>query len=71
MLGYTHTLRSNGTTIRMETPYPGNVRDGHIAGIDLNFQPSQTSLSANWDGFGYDANDEGDFIINGTVLLFI
>ena len=71
MLGYTYSLHSNGTTVKMETPLPGHVRDGNIVGIDLRFQSSQSALSANWDGFGYDANDDGGFEFNGRLLVLI
>ena len=52
MLGYVQTLRSNGITVKLEPMVPGNVRDGDIIGVDLNYQPSVSTLSANWDGFG-------------------
>ena len=69
MLGYTHSHRSNGTTIQMEDPLPGIVRDGSIVGVDLHYQPSTTALSANWDGFGYDATVENDLIVDGMEAV--
>ena len=45
---------------------PGNVRDGDIIGKDLNFQPSVTSLSANWDGFGQPQQDSGQPVVSRT-----
>ena len=51
-LGFTYSLRSDGLTVQLEPLLPGNVRDGDIAGVDLNLQLSVTTLSANWDGFG-------------------
>ena len=51
-LGFTYSLRSDGLTVQLEPLLPGHVRDGDIAGVDLNFQLSVTTLSANWDGFG-------------------
>ena len=64
-LGYVQTIRSDGITVKLEPMVPGNVRDGDIIGIDLNYQPSLTSLSANWDGFG---PPEG-MVVHGTWLL--
>ena len=52
MLGYVQTLRSDGITVKLEPMVAGNVRDGDIIGVDLNYQPSVSTLSANWDGFG-------------------
>ncbi|KAK3104702.1 hypothetical protein FSP39_008103 [Pinctada imbricata] len=51
-LGYQYILRSNGVTIQDTPLLPGNVYDGDIAGFDLNFIPSRTTISANWNGFG-------------------
>ena len=51
-IGYQYTMRSNGVTIQ-ETPLlPGKVFDGDIDGYDLNYQPTKSSVSANWNGFG-------------------
>ncbi|XP_070573743.1 uncharacterized protein [Ptychodera flava] len=52
LLGYAEVIRSDGVTIQLEPPSPRDVRDGDVYGIDLNFQDSITSLSANWDPFG-------------------
>ncbi|XP_035700080.1 uncharacterized protein LOC118432563 [Branchiostoma floridae] len=52
MMDFTYTVRSDGITVMLEPLIPGEVRDGDIIGYDLNFQPSVTSLSANWDSFG-------------------
>ena len=68
-LGYTYSLYSNGITIRLEPLLPGNVRDGNIFGVDLNYQPSVTTISANWDGFGYDKNEQSDGIFSGESFL--
>ncbi|XP_077996024.1 uncharacterized protein LOC144449371 [Glandiceps talaboti] len=51
-LGYSYSLRSDGITIQKEPLLPGHVRDGDIAGYDINYQKSITSLSGNWDIFG-------------------
>lgn len=51
-IGYQYTMRSNGVTIQ-ETPLlPGKVYDGDIEGYDLNYQPTKSTVSANWNGFG-------------------
>ncbi|CAH1258771.1 JAG1 [Branchiostoma lanceolatum] len=51
-LGYSYFVRSDGITITKEPLLPGHVRDGDIFGVDLNGQPSVTTISANWDQFG-------------------
>ncbi|XP_078616233.1 uncharacterized protein LOC144884654 [Branchiostoma floridae x Branchiostoma japonicum] len=51
-MDFTYTVRSDGITVMLEPLIPGEVRDGGIVGYDLNFQPSITTLSANWDSFG-------------------
>ncbi|XP_070564497.1 uncharacterized protein [Ptychodera flava] len=51
-LGFVHSVRSDGVAIAVEPLYPGNVRDGDIIGVDLNYQTPVTTLSGNWDGFG-------------------
>ncbi|CAH1259269.1 FAT1 [Branchiostoma lanceolatum] len=51
-LGYSYFVRSDGITISREPLLPGHVRDGGIFGVDLNSQPSITTLSGNWDEFG-------------------
>ena len=62
-LGFVYTVHSDGVTVKLEPLLPGNVRDGGIVGTDLNYQPSITSLSANWDGFCKPKQDE-----NGPVI---
>lgn len=52
MLKYTFTVRSNGVTIQLDPLLPGNVFDGYLAGIDLNFQTSKSKITGNWNGFG-------------------
>ena len=59
-LGFTYTLHSDGVTVQLEPLIPGEVRDGPIPGVDLNFQAPTNMLSANWDGFGTD-KDPGTF----------
>ena len=59
LLNYTVTMRSDGITVRLEPLVPGDVRDGHIIGTDINFQPSITTLSVNWDHFGRERQREG------------
>ncbi|XP_078620549.1 uncharacterized protein LOC144887293 isoform X2 [Branchiostoma floridae x Branchiostoma japonicum] len=53
-LGDNFVQRSNGIRVKLEPLRPGIVRDGAIPGMDLNYQPSNTTLSANWDQFGND-----------------
>ena len=57
-LGYSYTIHSDGVTIQLEPLIPGQVRDGSIIALDLNFQSSTDSLSASWDGFGSDKNPQ-------------
>lgn len=55
-IGYEYTMRSNGVTVQ-ETPIlPGKVFDGDIDGYDLNYQPTKSTVSANWIGFGLPAD---------------
>ena len=70
-LGYVHTIPSDGVTVKLEPLLPGNVRDGDITGKDLNYQPSVTSLSANWDGFGQPQEDSNKPVVSRTLLLYI
>ncbi|XP_033747032.1 uncharacterized protein LOC117332256 [Pecten maximus] len=46
---------SDGITIRIQPPNPGEVRDG--SDEDINYQESVEELSANWDDFGDDTGD--------------
>jgi hypothetical protein len=32
------------------------VYDGDIEGYDLNYQPTKSTVSANWNGFGLPSN---------------
>ena len=57
-LGHHVYHRSDGITVKLEPPLPGNVRDGSFIGLDLQHQASTTTLSANWDGFGSDRENE-------------
>ena len=66
-LGYTYSTRSDGITVQVEPLLPGVVRDGHITGFDLNYQPSVTSLSGNWDLFG----KEGDSDLKGNFMSLL
>ena len=66
-LGYTYSTRSDGITVQVEPLLPGVVRDGHITGFDLNYQPSVTTLSGNWDWFGKD----GDSDIKGNFIFLL
>ncbi|KAI8516764.1 hypothetical protein Bbelb_053450 [Branchiostoma belcheri] len=59
-MDFSYTVRSDGITVMLEPLIPGEVHDGDIVGYDLNFQPSVTSVSANWDRFGQNrVNVEG------------
>ncbi|XP_070572595.1 uncharacterized protein [Ptychodera flava] len=60
LLGYSTSLRSDGISIKLEPLLPGHVRDGDVTGFDINYQPSVTMLSANWDGFGFEGLTPGD-----------
>ncbi|XP_070572594.1 uncharacterized protein [Ptychodera flava] len=60
LLGYSTSVRSDGISIKLEPLLPGHVRDGDVIGFDINYQPSVTMLSANWDGFGFEGLTPGD-----------
>ena len=68
-LGYIHTIHSNGVTVKLEPLLPGSVLDGDIAGVDLNYQLSLTSLSANWDGFGQPKDGDTDTVVSGMYCV--
>jgi hypothetical protein len=63
MLGFISKIHSNGVTVQLEPILPGTVRDGNLIGIDLAFQTDTTSISANWDGFGYNDIKQSSQII--------
>ncbi|CAH1791083.1 unnamed protein product, partial [Owenia fusiformis] len=65
-LGYVHTERSDGITIRQEPLMPGIVRDGPVFGVDFNVQPSITELWGNWDAFGKTKEENPDLIDGGN-----
>ena len=46
------------------------VRDGDIAGVDLNLQLSVTTLSANWDGFDQPKPDSNGLLVSRTLIKF-
>lgn len=77
-IGYEYTMRSNGVTVQ-ETPIlPGKVFDGDIDGYDLNYQPTKTTVSANWNGFGLPADaisqieiESGIYISKYTYKLYL
>uniref|UniRef100_A0ABM0M0H6 Uncharacterized protein LOC100366953 n=1 Tax=Saccoglossus kowalevskii TaxID=10224 RepID=A0ABM0M0H6_SACKO len=60
LLGYTQSIRSNGISIQKDPLLPGQVKDGDVIGFDINYQPSVTLLSSNWDGFGLDGLMTGE-----------
>ena len=51
-LGETVVERSDGVTVDIESPVPGQVFDGADDGVDANYQASVTALSATWLPFG-------------------
>ncbi|XP_069134862.1 uncharacterized protein [Argopecten irradians] len=51
-LNRTFTSASDGVTVRIQPPNPGDVRDGLEE--DISYQQSVVELSANWDTFGDD-----------------
>ena len=57
-LDYSYSIHSDGVKIELEPLLAGDVRDGTIPGVDLNFQASVDTLSANWDGFGSDKDPQ-------------
>ena len=66
-------MRSDGVTVNMKTLLAGAVRDGSMFGVDLNYQSDLTTLSANWDGFGYDRleGQEIDAALSGEKEIFL
>ncbi|OWF48074.1 Delta-like protein 1 [Mizuhopecten yessoensis] len=54
-LNRTFTSASDGITVRIQPPNPGDVRDGLYE--DSNYQQSVTEISANWDDFGDETGD--------------
>ncbi|CAH1802680.1 unnamed protein product [Owenia fusiformis] len=68
-LGYVHTERSDGITVRQEPLMPGIVRDGPVFGVDFNVQPSITELWGNWDAFGKTKEENEDLIGDGDPDL--
>lgn len=69
-LGFAYTMHSDGLTVQLEPMLPGNVRDGDIVGVDLNYQLSVTTLSANWDGFGQPKVDGKGLLISRTCFKY-
>ncbi|CAG2187681.1 unnamed protein product [Mytilus edulis] len=71
-LNYTYIIRSNGVTIQQDPLIPGKVFDGDITGYDLNFMPSRTSVSANWDSFGLPPSAKVQFdVISGNPGIHV
>ena len=50
--GRVRVLKSNGVSLNIKPLRPGIVRDGLVAGKDIDYQKSARSISANWDVFG-------------------
>ena len=68
-LGFASSVRSDGLTVQLEPLLPGHVRDGDIAGVDLNLQLSVSTLSANWDGFGQPKPDSNGLLVSRTLIM--
>src|SRR5262245_13218250 len=51
-LGEMSQVTSDGVLVDGTAPVAGTVNDGASTGIDIEFQSSTTTLSANWNGFG-------------------
>eukprot|EP00118_Oscarella_pearsei_P018126 m.184105 g.184105 ORF g.184105 m.184105 type:complete len:5153 (+) comp39317_c0_seq2:47-15505(+) len=51
-IGITSYGRSDGVTVDVDGPVPGQVFDGIDDGVDSNYQPSVTTLGVNWAKFG-------------------
>ena len=66
-LNRTKIATSNGVTVRIQPPYPGQVRDGLRE--DVNYQYSTTEFSANWDSFGDSTNDPTQSIHHYEVAI--
>lgn len=66
-LNRTKIANSNGITVRIQPPYPGNVRDGTVN--DLNYQYSTEELSTNWDAFGDSSADPTQVIHHYEVAI--
>lgn len=79
-IGFTYYESSNGVAIKVEPLIPGYVNDGLHNGIDLQFQTSNGSISANWGGFGitrgeqhfdYVFQDGKHYTCEHTNILFV
>ncbi|XP_076116641.1 uncharacterized protein LOC143084119 [Mytilus galloprovincialis] len=71
-LNYTYIIRSDGVTIEQDPLLPGKVFDGDITGYDLNFLPSKTMVTANWDGFGLPAGASSQVdVISGNPGIHV
>ncbi|XP_069134676.1 uncharacterized protein [Argopecten irradians] len=66
-LNRTFTSVSDGVTVRIQPPDPGDVRDG-LEG-DISYQQSVLELSANWDTFGDDTGDPTQTVTYYEVSL--
>ena len=68
--GQTVVDRSDGVTVDIEPPVPGQVFDGLDSGEDANYQASVTTLSATWLPFGHPGSSApGQQIVRYEVAL--
>lgn len=43
--------------LKVEPLLPGVVRDGPVLGVDVKSQTSESTICANWNGFGQERTD--------------
>ena len=58
----THVGHSDGISVQIQSPNPGFVNDG--LGEDINFQHSDSTLYANWRGFGHNNTSDPSQMID-------
>ncbi|XP_070555131.1 uncharacterized protein [Ptychodera flava] len=49
----------DGMSIKFGLLFPGHVKDSDVIGFYINYWPSVTLLSVNWDGFGFEGVTTG------------
>ena len=70
-IGYQYILRSNGVTVQDTPLLPGNVYDGDVVGYDLNFLPSRSTITANWNGFGLSSDAVVQVDVNSGRFCYV
>lgn len=68
-LNRTSTVRSNGVATYMESPSPGDVRDGPHTDRDMDYQEPVTILTCNWEKFGHHEDNPAQTVSFYEVAL--